>query len=183
MMLTDAPVQGEILHITDMTVWECWSRAVSLDRSNILTLNSKIIEMKWWKLFYGATERLNYVDCFPQSLAAEQTELREHTRLFGLCLQQIVILTYTHTHTHTYIYTQKLVKLVYHPFLLFTGICVLSACCYGFFFLTFVHQPLVCWSRRAQTKPETEDGNKSSVCVCVCVCVCVMWRWQKVESE
>lgn len=35
--------------------------------------------MKRWKLFYGATERLNYVDCFPQIPAAEQKDGRSGT--------------------------------------------------------------------------------------------------------
>lgn len=138
--LADAPVQGEILHITDMTVWECWSRAVSLDRSNILTPNSKIIEMKRWKLFYGATERLNYVDCFPQIPAAEQKDGRSGTdrtqRTHTFIWLVFAAKSDSDTHTHTETGRTNLPSI----FLVYVYLCIICLLLWGFFFWrSFTH--------------------------------------------
>ncbi len=87
----------------------------------------------WWPERWPSD---NYKKEYP---IRQYNKLTEHrtTDASGPCLQQIVLHTHTQTPTHfhsnTHTDKRKLVDPVHLPFMLFTGICVLSACCYGIF--------------------------------------------------
>lgn len=90
--------------------------------------------MKRWKLFYGATERLNYDDCFPQIPADEQKDGRSGTdrtqRTHTFIWLVFAAKSDSDTHTHTETGRTNLPSI----FLVYVYLCIICLLLWGFFF-------------------------------------------------